>query len=83
MRGGHYAGEGAAPLVTDVPGGKGTRLPMRREIAPSTGGPGLLPAGIPCYVGPCGWMVSPRASISTNCLIRLALVSSLFAVPMR
>ena len=35
------------------------------------------------YPGPCGWMVSPRASISTNCLIRLALVSFFFAVLMR
>jgi hypothetical protein len=36
-----------------------------------------------CYSEPCGWMVSPRASISTSCLIRLALVSSFFAVLMR
>ena len=33
--------------------------------------------------GPCGWIVSPRASISTNCSMRLTRVSTFFALPIR
>lgn len=33
--------------------------------------------------GRCGWRVSPRASISTNCSIRFARVSSFFVVESR
>jgi len=33
--------------------------------------------------GPCGWKVSPRASISTNCSMHLARVSIFFALPIR
>ena len=54
-----------------------------RKVAPQPALGGSLPTGISCHPGSCGWMVSPRASISTNCLIRLALVSSFFAVLMR
>jgi hypothetical protein len=33
--------------------------------------------------GPCGWIVSPRANISTNFSMRLARVSIFFALPIR
>jgi hypothetical protein len=63
------------------------------SMDPGTGSPNPNPANVGTGSakftdysgdpGPCGWIVAPRANISTNFSMRLARVSIFFALPIR